>query len=94
MSLSIEKPESISLSDYDIFTRAGAFFFDVQRAQQFEYHFAHMLDKPFEAAFGFIHVLPGAFSGYNMSELFGKGNSILKEYFRSINEEGNYKLNS
>lgn len=29
-----------------------------------------MLDKPFEAAFGYIHVLPGAFSGYNMRGLF------------------------
>jgi chitin synthase len=78
MALSIEKPEYISLSDLDIFTRIGAFFFDIQKAQQFEYHFSHMLDKPFEAAFGFIHVLPGAFSGYNMNELFLNDNTILK----------------
>lgn len=92
MSLSIEKPEYVSLSDYDIFTRAGAFFFDVQKAQQFEYHYAHMLDKPFEAAAGFIHVLPGAFSGYNMKKLFAEDNPTFKEYFKSINEQANAQL--
>jgi cellulose synthase/poly-beta-1,6-N-acetylglucosamine synthase-like glycosyltransferase len=28
-----------------------------------------LIDKPFESAFKFIHVLPGAFSGYNMEAL-------------------------
>jgi hypothetical protein len=27
------------------------------------------MDKPFEASFGFIHVLPGAFSAYNMKAI-------------------------
>lgn len=44
-------------------------FFDIQRAQQLEYHFAHLIDKPFEAMFDFIHVLPGAFSAYRMQAL-------------------------
>lgn len=42
---------------------------DIQRAQQIEYHLAHLIDKPFESVFKFIHVLPGAFSGYNMKAL-------------------------
>ncbi len=44
-------------------------FVDIQRAQQFEYHFAHLIDKPFEASFNFIHVLPGAFSAYRMKAI-------------------------
>ena len=54
-----------------------------------EYNLAHVIDKPFESAFGFIHVLPGAFSGYNMRALGGEddGGRLLKEYFRSIQEK-------
>lgn len=61
-------------------------FVDIQKAQQMEYNYAHIIDKPFEAAFGFIHVLPGAFSGYNMAALKSKDGQdrLLKEYFRSI----------
>jgi chitin synthase len=44
-------------------------FVDIQRAQLFEYHFAHLIDKPFEAWFNFIHVLPGAFSAYRMDAI-------------------------
>ena len=50
-------------------TKGMDFFFTIQRAQQFEYHFAHMLDKPFEAFFDYIHVLPEAFSGYRWKAL-------------------------
>lgn len=56
-------------NEVDCCTRAFDCFFSVQRAQQFQYHFAHMIDKPFEAAFGYIHVLPGAFSGYRWKTL-------------------------
>ena len=44
---------------------------DIQRTQQFEYHFAHLIDKPFESSgcFKFIHVLPGAFSAYRIDAL-------------------------
>ena len=64
---------------------------DIQRTQQVEYHFAHLMDKPFEAAFGFIHVLPGAFSAYNMNAIFNYNSSdddqLLREYFKSIDEK-------
>ena len=63
-------------------------FVDIQRAQQFEYHFAHLIDKPFEASFNFIHVLPGAFSAYRMKALrpSNEDSKLLKEYFKSIDE--------
>jgi|LakMenE18May11ns_1017448.scaffolds.fasta_scaffold9590299_2 cellulose synthase/poly-beta-1,6-N-acetylglucosamine synthase-like glycosyltransferase len=65
-------------------------FTDIQRTQQVEYHFAHLMDKPFEASFGFIHVLPGAFSAYNMDAILDYDNDddeLLKSYFKSIDEK-------
>lgn len=56
--------------EIDFLTSIVMKFFDIQRTQQVEYHFAHLMDKPFEASFGFIHVLPGAFSAYNMLAIF------------------------
>lgn len=54
-----------------------------------EYHFAHLVDKPFEALFDFIHVLPGAFSAYRMKAVQPHENEdseLLKDYFKSISE--------
>lgn len=62
-------------------------FFDIQRAQQIEYHYEHFVEKAFEANFKFIHVVPGSFSGYNMTALRPpgkKGDELLREYFRSV----------
>ena len=64
-------------------------FFDIQRAQQLEYHFAHLIDKPFESLFKFIHVLPGAFSGYRMKALRPEHepeSKLLRKYFVSIDD--------
>ncbi len=50
--------------------------FSIQKAQIFEYDFAHIIDKPAEAITGFIHVLPGAFSGYRYEALMQQSKSI------------------
>jgi hypothetical protein len=48
-----------------------------------------LIDKPFEALFKFIHVLPGAFSAYNMKALKSSGREdlLMKEYFKSIDDK-------
>lgn len=47
-------------------------------AQNFEYKMSNILDKPMESAFGFVTVLPGAFSAYRYEALQG---DPLKAYF-------------
>ena len=77
MSLKIENPsddlgyrlDGYNEDDVDCCTRCVNYLLSIQRAQQFEYHYAHMLDKPFESFFNYIHVLPGAFSGYRWKAL-------------------------
>lgn len=65
----VEDEEEVDSETIDCVTSLCMKLFDIQRAQQLEYHFAHLIDKPFEAMFGFIHVLPGAFSAYRMEAL-------------------------
>jgi len=52
-------------------------------AQNFEYKMSNILDKPFESAFGYISVLPGAFSAYRFVALQNddKGEGPLQKYF-------------
>ncbi|CAN3356846.1 chitin synthase 2 [Diutina catenulata] len=53
-------------------------------AQNFEYKMSNILDKPTESVFGFISVLPGAFSAYRyvalQNDINGKG--PLEKYFK------------
>ena len=52
-------------------------------AQNFEYKISNILDKPLESAFGFISVLPGAFSAYRWVALQNDkaGHGPLEKYF-------------
>jgi chitin synthase len=51
--------------------------------QNFEYKMSNILDKPLESAFGFISVLPGAFSAYRWVALQNDkaGHGPLEKYF-------------
>ena len=72
MNLRIERLEDADeeyMKHIGAITKFTMHFVDIQRAQQVEYHFAHLIDKPFEALFKFIHVLPGAYSAYRMAAL-------------------------
>jgi chitin synthase len=46
--------------------------------QNFEYKISNVLDKPMESAFGFVKVLPGAFSAYRFRAIMGRP---LEQYF-------------
>ncbi|KIW89623.1 chitin synthase 2 [Cladophialophora bantiana CBS 173.52] len=52
--------------------------------QNFEYKMSNILDKPLESAFGFISVLPGAFSAYRYIALQNdkNGEGPLEKYFK------------
>jgi chitin synthase len=53
-------------------------------AQNFEYKMSNILDKPLESVFGFISVLPGAFSAYRYIALQNDhlGQGPLASYFK------------
>jgi chitin synthase len=48
-------------------------------AQNFEYRISFILDKPMETAFGYVSVLPGAFSAYRFRAIMGRP---LEQYFK------------
>jgi hypothetical protein len=64
-------------------------------SQNFEYKMSNILDKPLESVFGYISVLPGAFSAYRFAALkdISPGDGPLSKYFHGEDTSKNTEWN-
>lgn len=66
----------------------------IEASQYFEYKISHVMDKAMESVFGYISVLPGAFSAYRWVAIRGEP---LNQYFyveeHSVKEMGPFMAN-
>ena len=63
----------------EIQVRTPRFYHMLEAAQDFEYRASHILDKPMESVFGYLSVLPGAFSSFRWEAVRGEP---LSQYFK------------